>query len=468
MTILTIIYVVFAVLLLFGAAIFFHELGHYWVARRLGMKVEEFAIGMGPKIYSWKRNGIVYSLRWIPAGGFVKLPQMITSETLEGEAGKDEPPAPPLHKILVAVAGPIMNVIFAFVIATLIYFVGLPTLVNPSVIGAVDPSSPEAKRGIKEGDRIVMVNNHPVDSWQDVTFETLTATTNVLPVVIVRGNVTNTYHLTASASPMGGKWLNLDPREHPIVGAVESDMPAAKVDLRSGDRILSVNGVPTPSQERMLDVVSNASGLPCKIVFMRGAEKKSVTITPKYDPQTKRARIGISFSPGVYEVMRPGPSPWAQVKEVTDRTFGTISALIHSKKTGVKASDLSGPVGILSILASYVKEDYRLALSFLVLLNINLAIINMLPIPVLDGGHVLMSIIEKIRRRPLSPRIIEYVTTGFALLLICFMIYVTAADIKRFSLFRAMFKSGIQIEEPQNGSAATPAPAPAQSPSANH
>jgi len=456
MTILNILYVVCAVLLLFGAAIFFHELGHYWVALKLGMKVEEFAIGMGPKIFSWKRNGIVYSVRWIPAGGFVKLPQMITSEALEGQADTNVPPAPPLHKILVAVAGPAMNVIFAFVVATLLYFVGLPTLVNPPVIGEVEANSPEAQMGIKEGDRVVMVNNKPIESWQDITFATLTAETNVLPVAIQRGKETNTYFLTAQVSPVGGKWLNLDPREHPVIGSVQSDMPAAKVDLKPGDKILSVNGIPTGSQERMMEVVSNSAGAACEITFLRRGEKRTVTITPVYDPASKRARIGVSFSPGVYEVKHP--LPWDQVKEVTERTFGTISALIHSKKTGVKVKDLSGPVGILSILAAEVYQDYRRALSFLVLLNINLAIINLLPIPVLDGGHIMMSIIEKIRRRPLSQKFVEYVTTGFALLLIGFMVYVTAADFKRFALFRAMFQNKSQIEEPQNSPAA-PAPA---------
>ena len=461
MTILNIIYVVLAVLVLFGAAIFFHELGHYWVALKLGMKVEEFAIGMGPKMFSWTRNGIVYSVRWIPAGGFVKLPQMITSETLEGQADKQVPPAPPLHKILVAIAGPFMNVVFAFVIATLIYFVGLPTLVNPSFIGQVDPTSAEGQLGIKEGDRIVMVNNHAVDSWQDVTFETLTATTNVLPVVIQHGKEKTTYYLTAKASPIGGKWLNLDPREHPVIGSVESDMPAGAADLQPGDRIVSVNGIPTPSQDRMVEVISGAEGKPCEIVFTRKGEKKTVVITPKYDAESKHARIGVSFSPGVYEVRRPGPLPWVQIQEVTQRTFGTISALIHSKQTGVKARDLSGPVGILSILAAQVNADYRLALSFLVLLNINLAIINLLPIPVLDGGHIMMAIVEKIRRRPLSPKVIEYTTTGFAVLLISFMLYVTFFDIKRIPLFRAMFRNGTQIEQPQNNSA-EPTPAAPQ------
>jgi regulator of sigma E protease len=453
MTILTVIYIVFAVLLLFGAAIFFHELGHFWVARKLGMKVEEFAIGMGPKIHSWTRDGIVYSLRWIPAGGFVKLPQMITSETLEGEADKQVPPAPPFHKILVAVAGPFMNVVFAFVIASIIYFVGLPMLVNPSVIGEVDPTSPEGKLGIKEGDRIVMVNNHAVDSWQDVIFETLTAQTSVLPVVIQRGSEKKTYELTAKASPLGGKWLNLDPREHPVVGDVEPGMPAADVDLKPGDQIISVNGIPTPSQDRMVDLISKAEGKPCEIGLLRNGVKKTVTVTPKYDPINKRARIGVAFSQGVYEVKRPGPTPWAQISQEARRTFGVISALIHSKQTGVKPKDLSGPVGILSILAAEVKSDYRLALSFLVLLNINLAIINLLPIPVLDGGHIAMAIIEKIRRRPMSPKFIEYVTTGFAVLIISFMLYVTFFDIKRIPMFRAMFRNGAQIEQPQNSTA---------------
>ena len=125
MVILNFVYVIAAVIFLFGAAVFVHEFGHYWVARRRGLKVEEFAIGFGPKILSWTRDGVVYSWRWIPAGGFVKLPQMVTSEALEGtsEAGKEEiPPASPFSKILVAVAGPFMNIVFAFVIAVAIYF----------------------------------------------------------------------------------------------------------------------------------------------------------------------------------------------------------------------------------------------------------------------------------------------------------------------------------------------------------
>jgi regulator of sigma E protease len=156
-------------------------------------------------------------------------------------------------------------------------------------------------------------------------------------------------------------------------------------------------------------------------------------------------------------IQRPGPTPWEQVRDVLDKTFATIGALVHSRETGVGAKDLSGPVGILSILAAQVKTDYRLALSFLVLLNINLAIINLLPIPVLDGGHILMAIIEKIWRRPLSLKFVEYTTTGFAMLLISLMLYITFFDIKRWQLFRAMFNSDVQIEQTTTPAASAPA-----------
>ena len=192
---------------------------------------------------------------------------------------------------------------------------------------------------------------------------TMVARTNVIPVVIEHDNVTNTYHLTATDNDVIGlKTLNLDPREHPVVGAVESGMPAAAAGLQAGDKILSVNGISVPSQSQMIELIPKSEDKPCKIVFYRKNEKKAVTITPQYDPATKRARIGIVFSAGVYEVEHP--TPWAQVKDVCTKMIHTFNALAHSKQTGVGAKDLTGPVGILAMLASEVNSDYRLALEF--------------------------------------------------------------------------------------------------------
>jgi regulator of sigma E protease len=470
LTILGSLYVIVAVVLLFGAAIFVHEFGHYWVARRRGMKVEAFAVGFGPKIFGWTRDGIEYSVRWIPAGGYVKLPQMVTSEMLEGggQEGEKIPPASPLSKILVAFAGPFMNLVFAFALATVIYLVGLPVPVNPSIIGYVDPASEEYALGIREGDRVVSVNGKLVRSWQDVQTQAVLARGNQMPAVIERDGVPTTYQLTAKINPVFNlKMLNLDPKDHPIVDAVEAGLPAAEAGLRRDDKFISFAGVPIVGQDQLVNLIRKRPGEPTEVVVQRGAERIVLMITPRLDPGTGRGRIGValtSSSTVVYQVQKPGPLPWDHVVEVVDKTLSVLNALIHSKQTGVKASDLSGPVGIFGILAKSVKDDYRLALSFMVLLNVNLAILNLLPVPVLDGGHIVMAILERIRRRPLSVKFMEYTTTAFAILLISFMLYVTFFDLKRFPLIWNLLQRDSQIEqvEPPQKAPEPPVLVPAQ------
>jgi regulator of sigma E protease len=454
-----ILYVAAAVVFLFGAAVFVHEWGHFFVARKCGMKVEAFAIGFGPKIVSWVKDGIEYSWRWIPAGGFVKLPQMITSEAIEGSNKTEQiPPAPPLSRILVAVAGPAMNVVFAFFIAGVIYLVGLPMLVNPSYVGYVAPDSAEAKLGIQAGDRVVEVNGRKVTTWQQIQEFTALARTNVLPVTIERAGARKTYNLEAKTSDvLGIKSLNLDPQEHPTVADTQKDGAAAQAGVQRGDTLVSYSGVPLFGRDQLIRLVQTNADKPADLMVERGAskEKHSFKLVAKHDG--KAYRIGIFFGNETkYEVQKPGPPPWEQISDVWYRTIGVFGALLHSKQTGVKASDLSGPVGIVAMLSYYVHTDYRLALSFLVLLNINLAVLNMMPLPVLDGGHIVMALIEAIFRRPLPVKIQEYVTTVFAVALISFMVYVSYHDLGRIPLFKTMFQQETQIGEKN-----APAPAPA-------
>lgn len=451
MSILSLLYVVGTVLLLFGAAIFVHEYGHFWMARRRGMKVEAFAIGFGPKIFGWTRDGVEYSWRLIPAGGFVKLPQMVTSEALEGKhATEPLPEITPLTKILVSVAGPFMNVVFAFVIATVIYFTGLPILVNPPIIGFVEPNSTEAKLGILEGDRIVEVDGRPIRGWMEVQEATGLARTNMLPVVIERNGERNTYNLEAKVnSTFGFKLLNLEPRDHPVVGGVKSGSAAEEAKLQEKDLIIGFAGVPIVNKEQLIKLIRSRGGQVSVIEVKRGDQKLKINITPRQDPTSKDGIIGVALTSDLaelYQVQKPGPLPWDQVSEVISKTIKTFSALYHHEQTGVGAKDLSGPVGIFAMLAKWVNTDYRLALSFLVLLNINLAVINMLPLPVLDGGHITMSLFEVITRRRLSVRFQEYATTIFAVLLISFMVYVTFYDIKRLPLFKAFITQETHIE----------------------
>jgi regulator of sigma E protease len=471
-TILSSIYVAFGVVLLFGAAIFVHEFGHFWVARRRGLKVEEFSIGFGPKIFSWTRDGIQYSVRWIPAGGFVKLPQMVTSSAVEGaNAAEVVPPAPPFSKILVAAAGPAMNVVFAFFVAGVIYCVGLPVPVNPSVIGYVDPASAESRLGIHHGDRIIAVDGKPVKSWEEVIDSTMLALTNTLPVTIRHegegglAGKTDTYMLRADTNnAFAIKAFNLDPMDHLLVKEVKHGQPAEAAKIQVNDEVVNFAGVPISSQQQFINLIQKRGGKPTEIVVKRGGLPLTLNVTPTFDAAEKKSHVGLMFSLGKDVYVIEHPTPWAQVQEVLDQMSRTISALAHSHESGVKASDLSGPVGIIGILAVQWNTDYRLALHFLVLLNINLAILNMLPVPVLDGGHILMSVIERVRRRPLSARLVEYTTTAFAIALISFMAYVTWFDITlRFPLFRMMFNRETQIEQPEKP-VAQPAPATKPSP----
>jgi regulator of sigma E protease len=329
----------------------------------------------------------------------------------------------------------------------------------------VDPKSEEYKLGIRPDDRIVAINGKPVSTWQEVHMGTLLSVQNPMAVTIDRAGERKTYDLKATVNPdVGWKILNLDPAEHPEIREVFPDGAGAAVGLQAKDIVLSFANVPLAGVQQLMDLIHIRAGQPTEMKIKRGIAELVLQITPKLDPSTKKGRIGVglgSSSKQYYRVERPGPTPWASVKGVLEQMRSTFSALAHSKETGVGAKDLIGPVGILASLASQVNTDYRLALNFLILLNVNLAILNLLPIPVLDGGHIMMSIIEKIRRRPVSVRFQEYTTTAFAVLLISFMLYVTAFDFKRFPLFRSMFNQDTQIESAEKHPA-SPAPSTAK------
>jgi len=449
-------YVIVAVVLLFGASVCVHEFGHLCVARWRGLKVEGFSIGFGPKLFGWSRHGVTYALRLIPAGGFVALPQLASSEALEGQSQTAErlPPVSPGSKILVALAGPVMNLVFAFLIATAIYFLGLPVRINPAIIGAVPPDSLEADLGIRAGDRIVAVAGKPVESWEDVQMATALALTNVIPVTIEHNHATTTCLLTANYNPdLGLKLLNLEPSEHPVIEQVFPGSPAEKAGLQPGDEVISFSHAPVVGEEQFVAMIKKRPNQPTQLEIKRGSHLLNLTVVPKLDPRTSAGQIGVMIAANsvtTYQVEKPGPPPWRLFGQICRQTFSTLAALLHSKRTGVGVHDLSGPPGILAMLALELKTDYRLALRFMVLLNISLAILNLLPLPLLDGGHIALALVEKVRGRPLNPAIQQLATTLFAMLLISFMLYVSYNDIvRRFPLFRSMFEQPVRINSGQ-------------------
>ncbi len=456
------VYPALLVLFFFGLTIFIHELGHFLVAKRCGMKVERFSVGFGPKIWGYTKDGIDYRVSWFPFGGYVALPQMSPMETIEGDTEskpEDLPSVPPGSKFKVAIAGPFMNILLAVVLAVVLWYVGMPT--NLAVVGWVDSGSPEEQAGVRPGDRIVQVNNQKVKTWSDFMEVVAFSREPTVRVAVERDGQQQEFLLeTKLNEQFGVKMLeHLWPRGHPFAQRVLGDSPAERAGLRMGDQFVSIGGIPIYSSDQLRELIGKRADQSTEIKVRRGREETlSLTVVPELSAEEKVGRIGVQLGDHM-EIVRPGPTPIDQFTDILVSMGRMVKGLAHSKETGVTAKSMSGPVGILAIWwYAIVSGGLRQGLHIAVLLNINLAVINLLPVPVLDGGHILFAALEAVRRKPLSARLVHAASMTFAVLLITFMLYVTFFDIQRLTFGRTRMGPKPGTEEP--APAAEPAPRP--------
>jgi len=436
------IYPALLVVFFFGLTIFVHELGHFLVAKRRRMKIERFSIGFGPKIWSYVKDGIDYRVSWFPFGGYVALPQMSPMEAIEGksESSSEElPPAPPASKIMVAFAGPIMNIVLAVLLAAIVWQVGLSVPINPSVVGWVEPGSREEQLGIRAGDRIVQVNDRPVKTWMDIQRAVAVSREPTVKVIIERDGHRTEYLLETELNQMFGlKTINLYSQGRPYASSFQPDSPAEHAGMMAGDKFLSIEGIPVSSSQELRELVGKRAGMPTEVKVMRDGRVVTLIVIPHVDEKEKVGRMGVLLDDELeYKVVQPGPTPLRQFRDVFGLMGDTVYALIHAKQTGIGPRSLSGPVGIAGgWWEEIIRGGVRRGLWFAVLLNINLAIINLLPLPILDGGHILFAVVEAIRRKPLNARFVHATSTAFAVLLISFMLYVTWYDFQRLLIGR--------------------------------
>ena len=442
--------IVFALFML-GVTIAAHELGHLLFAKWRGMVVEKFAIGFGPLI--WKKNwaGIEWSVRALPFGGFVSLPQMATMETVEGKTDQPQhnyPAAKPQDKILAAVGGPLFSFLFGVLVAVVVWIVGKPEPESAAttVVGYVLPDSPAAtaESPILPGDKIIAVNNQFVSSFSataDNIIEAIVLSTGpTIQFDIERPSRTGGIELvTTDIAPMRDEVFNvrrvgISPASAVIVGQIAPGSPAERAGLKTGDRILRVNFAPVFSPEHFADIVNDSGGQQLTLELVRDGKEMILVGFPQFEEKNQRYMLGFSFEPPPTTVVHLSPANLViRSMLMIKRTVGAIT----NPQSDIKAEHLSGPVGIISNQARLARQDIRLLLWFLVILNVNLAILNLLPLPVLDGGHIVFSLIEWIMRRPLPVRLVESVQTVFALLLIGFMLYVTFHDsLREYKLYQ--------------------------------
>jgi len=431
------IFAFIAMLLLVGASIFIHELGHFWLARRRGMVVKCFSIGFGPAIWKKTVDGIEYRISWFPLGGYVMLPQMNPAELLEGKADSDEPlpPVTPLTKIVVALAGPAMNFAFAMVLAMAIWVIGIPSSERPEMLIVTDvpKTSSEYAAGLRIGDKIESVDGFQVAGVADVYETVATSTRSKIPFVVRRG----TQRLQLLIEPKRNREEGFRIPEFLLGDAtyidwLEPGAPAEQVGLKLGDKILRVGGETVLNVTQLRDLLLHRAGQPQQLDFVRAGKHMETTITPFFDSKESRGRIGVrlGWAPDAPKVTIY-PLPIEQLERHVYKTMRVLQALLHPKQTGITPSKMSGIPGIAQAITRGIKESFMNGIDVTVFVNVNLAIVNLLPIPVIDGGHILFALAEWLRRKPLNGKFVQSTWTAFATVLIVFLLYINLNDVWR-------------------------------------
>jgi len=451
--------------LFLGTTILVHEFGHYLVARLLGLVVETFSIGFGPAIWKKKYKGIIYKIGWIPFGGYVALPQLDPAgmnriQASENDGEKPEEPAPvrlpsisPWKKILVSFAGGVGNIILAVIIAWIVYLVGMPATPADcsAAVGYVEEGGEAHRQGLRMLDVVASVNGKAVENWRDVRMAAATRETVVL-IAVSPANEEKTVTLTTEKGMMGGRGLpGVGGRSLCQILQVVPDSSAEKAGIKSEDIIVEFAGKEVISREHLSSMVMANTDKEVSITVKRRVSGElnyvESKITPRYvelynGRKVNRTMIGVAWNTRAVELdLTIHPKPMEQLKFHSSAIFGILGALTSPKRAKVAQEAIGGPVAVMLGYWIVVKTSVMLAVWFTGFLNVNLAIINLLPIPVLDGGHIVFSLWEIITRRPVSERVANALVNIFMVLLLTLVVFLSIRDVGRMTSFGRKIKT---------------------------
>jgi regulator of sigma E protease len=447
---------IFAFIIVLGVLIFFHEFGHFLIARLFGVGVEKFSLGFGPRLIGKKVGITDYRLSAIPLGGYVKM----VGEEPDAEIAPQDLPISFTHKhvakrMAIVAAGPIFNILLAVIIFFVFFSITGIDDIKP-VIRRVQNDSAAWKAGLQVDDRIVSIDGSKVDSWYDIDEAVAGSKGNPLVLGVVRHGTLLKFvvnpALEQGTDVLGDHMSYYDigisafPELKAVVGDVTAGFPAEKAGLEKGDQILSINGIPIGSWSQMQSIISSSDGAELTLSVKRGEKVFKVNLTPRYvemknnlGEAENRYLIGVSTQQTVIpeaDRVTKRLNPIKAAAQSIQRTYSicalTVRSVVKMIDGSIPKENLGGPIMIAKLAGDQAKQGVDKLAQFIAFISINLAIVNLLPIPVLDGGHLMFFLIEAVKRRPVSVKVREVAQQVGLFILILLMILVFYNDITRF------------------------------------
>jgi regulator of sigma E protease len=415
-----------------GVLIFVHELGHFLMARRIGVRVLTFSLGFGPKLLSFRRGDTEYCVSAIPLGGYVKMAGENPEDTRTGSADEFLSKTK-WQRFQVLVMGPVMNIVLAIVVMALVLYQGARVAANDDpVIGSFTETSVAKAAGLQPGDRIVSVDGTPVDTWEELQMQIIPKANRRVHVVAERGGQQVDVDLVPAAQ---GKFEIGDAGivrvMRPQIRAVFDGSPAKEAGLQGGDVILAVGGERGVTRDRAIELIRAHENKPLVFELERDGQTRTLTVTPRRIDDVPM--IGAHIDPLETRIVDPGPleaielslqQNWEWSKLIVKTLVG-----LFTRETSVK--QLMGPVAIADLSGTAAQQGWLELFTLMGMISLNLGLLNLMPIPVLDGGHITILALEGLARRDFSMRVKEkMLLAGFALLLML-MVTVIYNDLTR-------------------------------------